>query len=83
MGDDTNLPILCPQVRKTYKFKTLLLELRTGNYVVVTNLQIYHPTFYLLCDARTGTLQTVFLFPATLLLGSPILGTNGAQRLKE
>lgn len=49
-------------MRKTYKFKTLLLELRTGNYVVVTNLQIYHPTFYLLCDARTGTLQTVFLF---------------------
>lgn len=62
MGDDTNLPILCPQVRKTCKFKTLLLELRTGNYVVVTNLQIYHPTFYLLCDAGTDTLQTVFLF---------------------
>lgn len=39
-----------------------LFSLSSGNYVVVTNLQIYHPTFYLLCDAGTGTLQTVFLF---------------------
>lgn len=59
MGDDTNLPILCPQVRKTFKFKTLLLELRTGNYVVVTNLQILHS----ICFVMLGQALCKLYFP--------------------